>query len=205
MNKISTLPASVTLPYLLPLQQVNNFSLAISDPTVATEIYDAISLALQLPGKPSPPFVNEGLITSLNGIDMIQTCDYVKLTSATYIRHLLAAHHWETPAANKSELGSRPKEPINPADIKALFSTTGPAKSTPDHTKLELEMGFSYCSLIGEILFAYATTRPDIGYAVTTLAKFATTSAHLHYTHMKDLEKYLHHTIHWGLIYWHPL
>jgi hypothetical protein len=63
-----------------------------------------------------------------------------------------------------------PHGAIRPSDIKALFSTTGPAKSTTKHATFEKEMGFSYRSLLGEILFAYVTTRPDIGYAVTTLA-----------------------------------
>jgi hypothetical protein len=75
-------------------------------------------------------------------------------------------------------------------------------------------MGFSFCSLLGEILFAYVTTCPNIGYTVTILAKFATTPAHLHflkfaaaparlhYLRLKDLAKNLRNTINWDLIYW---
>jgi hypothetical protein len=63
----------------------------------------------------------------------------------------------------------------------AIFSTVGPAKSTSEHATLETKMGFSYQSLLGELLFAYVTARPDIGYAITTLAKFAIKPAKLHY------------------------
>jgi hypothetical protein len=54
------------------------------------------------------------------------------------------------------------------------------------------------------LLFAYVTTRPDIGYAVTMLAKFAIKPAKLHYHHLKDVAKYLRNTIDWGLVYWRP-
>jgi hypothetical protein len=48
------------------------------------------------------------------------------------------------------------------------------------------------------------TTRPDIGYAVTTLAKFAIKPAKLHYQCLKNVAKYLRNTIDWGIIYWRP-
>jgi hypothetical protein len=145
----------------LLLRQVDNFALATADPAIATEVYNSIGATLQLPGEPTPPFVNEGLVESFNGVDMIQTrdyiSDYVKLTSESYICRLLKAHNWETPAANESVPGSRPTEPLCPSDIYAIFHSDSPAKSTADHAKLETEMGFSYRSLLGELLFAYVT------------------------------------------------
>jgi hypothetical protein len=189
---------------VLLLRQVDDFALSTNDSAVATEVYDAIGKALQLPGEPTPPFEQLGLVSAFNGVDLVQTRDYIKLTSETYIRCLLAAHHWETQTQQESTLGSRPKEPLNPADISALYTTIGAAESTPEHAKLEAEMGFSYRSLLGELLFAYVTTRPDIGYAVTTLAKFAIKPAKLHYHRLKDVAKYLRNTITWGLVFWRP-
>jgi hypothetical protein len=63
-------------------------------------------------------------------------------------------------------------------------------------------MGFGYCQLLGELLYAYDTMRPDIGFAITTLAKFATLRDQLHYIKLKGVAKYLRHTINWGIFYW---
>jgi len=44
--------------------------------------------------------------------------------------------------------------------------------------------------------------RPDIGYAVTTLAKFSTAPNALHYKSLKHLATYLRQTQDWGIMYW---
>jgi hypothetical protein len=129
---------------VLLLRQVDNFALATSDPAVTTQVYDNNGKALMLHGEPAPPFEQLGLVTSFNGVDMLQTCDYLKLNSESYIGRLLAAHHWETPTQQESAIGSRITKPIHPTDIPALFSTIGAAESTPEHAKLESEMGFAY-------------------------------------------------------------
>jgi len=68
-------------------------------------------------------------------------------------------------------------------------------------TEASLERSFSPMFL-GEILFAYALCRPDIGYAVTTLAKFSTAPNALHYKSLKHLATYLRQTQDWGIMYW---
>ena len=69
-------------------------------------IYARIGQELQLPGETEPPFVDEGLVESFNGVDILQTRDYIKLSCTTYIRRLLASHHWSTPRAMESPIGS---------------------------------------------------------------------------------------------------
>ena len=44
--------------------------------------------------------------------------------------------------------------------------------------------------------------RPDIGYAVTTLAKFSTAPNALHYKCLKHLAIYLRQTQDWGIMHW---
>jgi hypothetical protein len=63
-------------------------------------------------------------------------------------------------------------------------------------------MGFSYRELLGELLYAYVTARPDIGYAITTLAKFAKEPARIHFLHLKNVAKYLRNTVDWGIQFW---
>ena len=65
-------------------------------------------------------------------------------------------------------------------------------------------MGYSYRSLLGEIMYAYVVARPDIGYAVMMLAKFSKAPARVHYQCLKRLALYLCQTIDWGIIYWRP-
>ena len=53
-------------------------------------------------------------------------------------------------------------------------------------------------------MYAYVTCRPDIGYHVTTLSKFSTAPAAIHYTMLKNFARYLRRTRSWGLIYRRP-
>lgn len=191
------------IPVLL-CRQVDNFALATPDPEIARYIYDRIGRKLQLPGEPAPPFVDEGLIESFNGVDLHQTRDYIKLSCSSYIRRLLAAHNWSTPRTTESKVGSRPFEPLPASDVQTLFHTVGSAEHTPGHATLEKEMGFAYRTLLGELLYAYITARPDIGYAISLLSKFSVAPAKIHYQRLKGLALYLRNTIDWGIIYWRP-
>jgi hypothetical protein len=54
-----------------------------------------------------------------------------------------------------------------------MYTSTGPQEGSPKHAKLANNMGFAYHTLLGELLYAYVTTCPNIGYTITMLAKFA--------------------------------
>ena len=56
-----------------------------------------------------------------------------------------------------------------------------------------------YCALLGELLDAYVTCRPDIGYDVNTPSKFATKPGDYHFSVLKHIVKYLRRTKDWGL------
>ena len=43
-------------------------------------------------------------------------------------------------------------------------------------------------------MYAYVTCRPDIGYHVSTLSKFSTAPAAIHYTMLKNVARYLRRT-----------
>lgn len=55
------------------------------------------------------------------------------------------------------------------------------AKLLEDQAKLSQDMGFRYRSVIGRILFAAITCRPEIMYTVIKLSQFAQNSANMHY------------------------
>ena len=62
--------------------------------------------------------------------------------------------------------------PVPSDSIEQMYKESVPNKNTTYHKVLEETLGFSYCTLLGEVMYAYITCRPDIGYAVTTLFKF---------------------------------
>ena len=66
---------------------------------------------------------------------------------------------------------------------------------------LEKKMGFSYRCLLGELMYAYVTCRPDIGYSICCLSKFSTCPSELHYNFLKGVAIYLKRTKHWGIRY----
>ena len=187
---------------ILLCRQVDDFAVACPDPSVAEQIFTTIGHKLRLPDETAPPFVNLGLATSFNGIDLAQTRDYVKVHCSSYIKRLLASHGWETPALHECKPGSRPAEPLPPSDIAAIYNTTGPIEHSSEADALQTEMGFSYRELLGELLYAYVTARPDIGYAITTLAKFAKQPARIHFLRLKNVAKYLRNTLDWGIQFW---
>jgi len=115
----------------------------------------------------------------------------------------LKAHGWDNPSPRESS--NKPKPPLHESDVANLFNlAAGPVKNTPKHKALEAEQGFGYRSILGEILFAYyVLCRPDIGYAVMTLAKFSTAPHTLHYKSLKHLAIDLCQTQDWGIMYWH--
>jgi hypothetical protein len=66
-----------------------------------------------------------------------------------------------------------------------------PSKHSNDHARLEGHYyGISYCELFGELLYAYITCCPDIGFALITHAKFSACPSNFHYQWVKGVAKY---------------
>lgn len=182
------------------LRQVDDFALAAPHEHIAQEIYDKIGKQLQLPTEDKVPFRYLGLLDDFNGVDVKQHSDCIILSCERYIERVLRTHDWETstsPAKNEYKIQS----PLPVDAIPSLYATTGPTEGTDGHQALIAKHGFSYRTLLGELLYAYVTCRPDIGYAVITLSKFATCPDHFHFSMLKKLAKYLRATKHWGIHY----
>ena len=80
---------------------------------------------------------------------------------------------------------------------------TAPLDGSLKHAAIEVEAGFSYRSVLGALIYACVVARPDIRYAVTTLARFSDHPAKVHYDALRRVARYLRMTKHWGLMYWH--
>ena len=80
-----------------------------------------------------------------------------------------------------------------------IFKESSPDEGTPATYKLELEAGHAYRTLLGEMMYAYATCRSGIGYAITTIPKFSTKLSAKHYEYLSGIAKYLRLTKDWGI------
>jgi len=85
--------------------------------------------------------------------------------------------------------------------VTSLYAHQGPPENTAEHAALVAKHGFAYGTLLGKLLYAYVTCRPDIGYATITLSKFSTCPHDHHFAMLKKVAKYLRDTKDWGIIY----
>jgi hypothetical protein len=84
-----------------------------------------------------------------------------------------------------------------------LETTEGP-EDPAEQQRLRDEMGFNYRQVIGEIIFAMITCRPDISPAIIKLAQYSNNPAKCHYQAAKKLCEYLYVTRDKGIYYWRP-
>ena len=113
----------------------------------------------------------------------------------------MKAQRWDN--LSPCESSNKPNPPLQESNVAILFNlAAGPVENAPDHKALEAKQGSGYRSILDEILFARVLCRPDIGYAVTTLAKFSTAPNALHYKSLKHLAIYLHQTQDLGIMHW---
>ena len=140
-----------------------------------------------------------GLLDSFNGVNLLQTHNHVSISCCTYIECVLYTHGWSTMEHRHPE--SSKISPLHSDCLVQLYKDVGPSEGTPEHSALAEDQGFSFCTVLGKLLYAYVTCRPDIGYAVTMLSKFSMAPAHIHYQQLKNVAHYLCQTIDWGIVY----
>ena len=184
---------------ILLLRQVDDFALAVPSEEMARAIYDRIGRLLQLPSEEKQPFSYLGLIDDFNGVDVSQYADRTVLSCAKYIERVMRSHGWNATGPNEDGETSKPQSPLPAESIAALYSTPGVKEGTPEFETLVKNHGFSYRTLLGELLYAYVTCRPDIGYAVITLSKFSTCPSDFHFVMLRKVAKYLRRTKYWGI------
>lgn len=182
---------------VLLLRQVDDFALAAPSEDVAKRIYDALGKRLQLPGEDTVPFTYLGLLDDYNGLTVNQYSTCTKLSCELYIDRIMKTHGWDTSSPDSVSLAS----PLPTDAINSMYAEVGPTEGSPEHTRLVEKHGYAYRTLLGELLYAYITCRPDIGYAAVTLSKFSTCPADIHFALLKKVAKYLRQTRDWGIIF----
>ena len=135
------------------MRQVDDFAVAVPSERIANILFDLIDDELTIPLK------RMGLVDMFNGLDVLQTRDYIKISVETYLEKIGERHlsNWMknelTPAVKPTPLPSR----------DSFMRTFLSAKGDPDK-KIQAELaqrwGFSYRSGIGELI--YALVAPSI-------------------------------------------
>jgi hypothetical protein len=178
--------ALIDTEHVLFLRQVDDFAIATNHEDLYTRICNDLDSKLLVPMK------RQGLLSHYNGIDIVQTRDYVTLHVGSYLRKIISNHGW-----NDMHRITLPMSADN-EHVRSL--DTAPTPSPADSAKFEGL--FRYRGAIGELIWAMITCRPEIAFPVTKLSQFATTPAKLHYDAVKRIFRYLNGTLDYGLTYW---
>jgi hypothetical protein len=77
---------------VLLARQVDDFALGCIDDNTARGIMTLIGEHIQLLSEVKIPITFQGVLTSFNGYDDIQTADYIQLSAESYLRRVFKSH-----------------------------------------------------------------------------------------------------------------
>jgi hypothetical protein len=180
---------------VLFMRQVNDFAISAPSQCIANHHLDLIDDKLLIPMK------RQGLVTLYNGLDILQTRDYIKVLCKMYINQISNIHldqGWM-----KSYLISDQPTPLptTPLFMKALQTKEG----NPDpvvQRALEKKMGFSYWSGIEQLVYAMVCCHPDFSFATVKLSEHNTCPGRVHFEGVRHALKYLYQIHSEGLYFW---
>jgi hypothetical protein len=159
---------------VLFMQQVDDFAISAPFQCIANHLLDLINDKLSIPMK------CQGLVTLCNGLNILQTRDYIKVSCKTYIdciSNIQLDHGWM-----KSYLISDCPTPLptTPQFMKALQTEEGDPNPIAQKA-LEKKMGFSYHSGIGQLVYAMVCCWPDLSFATVELSQHNTCPGKVHF------------------------
>jgi hypothetical protein len=178
---------------VLFLRQVDDFAVACKDTAISKEIIQLVGAQLQVP-------LNDlGTLTKFNGLDILQTRDYIKIYCESFLDKVITHHGWEETTQQHNPIPMR-NDTAYQAQIE---STTLPA--TPEEAKQLQADNFNYRQAIGEAIYAMTIARPDLAFAVIKLSQYSAKPAKIHYQAVRHLFKYLALTKSRGVHYWRKM
>jgi hypothetical protein len=168
-------------------RHVDDFAIAIPDECTANILLDLIDDELSIPMK------RQGYLDMYNGIDVMQTRDYIKISTTTFLNKI-TEKYLSTWMQNFTTTEDRPTPLPSDATWLKKFNT---AIGNPDpiiQKKLATSMQLTYRSGVGELIWAMSTTRPDLAYASVKLSQAKCYPHKHHYHGVKHALKYLYAT-----------
>jgi hypothetical protein len=142
---------------VLFMWQVDNFAISMPSQRIANHLLDLIDDKLSIPMK------RQGLVTLYNGLDSLQTKDYIKVSCETNINRISNIHLDHGWMKSYLILDCPTPLPATPPFMKALQTEEG----NPDPVvqwALKKKMGFSYRSRIGQLVYAMVCCCPDLSF-----------------------------------------
>ena len=176
-------------------RQVDDFALATQRPEIAHEFFDLIDDRLKMPMK------RFGIVTLFNGVDILQSRHYVKMSVQTYLEKI-GEKHLEAWMHDLKDMANRPLPMPATDSFKKSFETAIGDPDEKAQAKLEKEYKFKYRSGIGEIIYAMVTCRPDVSTATHKCAQHSACPAKPHYNAVRHILKYLYTTRDDGIYFW---
>jgi hypothetical protein len=182
-----------TAKMVLFLRQVDDFAISCEDTATALDVIDKINSKMTIVVK------QLGLIDRFNGVDVLQSRNFIKLFNRTYIEKILVRHDWIH--NEKQYLHSFPTPMLSDNEYQRKLETQ-PTPTDAEIKQLENEVGFGYRQAIGELIYAMVTCRPDISYSVIKLSQYSTRPTKIHFDAVKNIYRYLNKTKDEGIHYW---
>lgn len=127
------------------------------------------------------PMKRLGLITLFNGVDVVQSKYFIKISCKTYLEKV-SKRHLDNWMPDFKITTQRPLPmPATESFMKAFDKAVGdPDKAV--QAQLEKDNKFGYRSGIGEIIYAMVTARPDVSTAVVRCAQNSACPAKEHWS-----------------------
>ena len=134
-------------------RQMDDFAIACQEERIATIIFDAIDLELQIPIK------RQGLVTLFNGLDVLQSRWFIKIYVETYLTKTLRPYFddWLDIPSKPFPVPLGTNEKFHNELYKATGNTDIKAQAA-----LSKRMGLNYRKAIGELIWPMTTCRPDL-------------------------------------------
>ena len=177
------------------MRQVDDFAIAAPDAHTADLLLDMLDDKLSIPIK------RQGHIDMYNGVDVLQTRHYIRLSCtsfiekisekylATWMKHLYAPSTRPTPLPTDAPWWKEFNKAIGDPDKKC-------------QALLEKEMQMSYRAGVGELIWAMTTCRPDLAFASIKLSQSNSCPHKIHYHGLKQALKYLFGSKDDGIYFW---
>ena len=180
---------------VLLMRQVDDFAIAAPDTKTADILLDMIDDKLKIPVK------RQGYLDMYNGIDVLQTRHYIKISVRSFIDKVFEQHlaTWM-----KSTYPSPARSTPLPTDATFMkkFNSSSGDPDPKAQQKLAKTMQLNYRSGVGELIWAMTTCRPDLAFSSVKLSQSNSCPHEIHYHGLKHALKFLYNSKDDGLYFW---
>jgi hypothetical protein len=153
---------------------VDDFAIATANLQTAHKLFDMFDDKLTMPMK------RLGLVNLFNGVDVLQSRYFIKLSCQTYIEKM-SNKYINTWMKDLRDMANRPMPFPTTESFTKNFNNTVGTDDMKELEKLKNEFGFGYRNGIGELIYAMVTCRPDLSTTVVRCAQHSAKPSKFHF------------------------